>query len=217
MNRSVLFFTLAVVGLSIARESQAAIIHESASLGPTGRPGIGLSLGDIQYLGSRFSVDSVVEVESVGGHIQGSGTAFAAIVSLSSPTALPSGHPFDMTTIATTVFPYPDPSDDILVPMSATLSPGSYALIIGSGVFGADGDGTMPGNNVEIPGAASYVIFNHFDPELNWHEFMNPYDDNLRFVVTGRVIPEPSSVALFWLGSLGACGFYRRHCKTTSH
>jgi hypothetical protein len=223
MNRSVLFFTLVLVGLSIAAESQAAIIHESAILGTTGLSEFGSpALHEGQYIGSRFSVGEVTMVESVGGHIVGSSVGgdesyFAAIVSLSSATALPSGSPFDMTTVATTVFTPPYPSDDVLVPLAVTLNPGHYGLIFGLGQFGAgsSGSGAMPNNNVDIPGSASYFHWYIFAD--SWLDQSVGFLSGLRFVVTGRVIPEPSSFALFGLGSLGACSFYKRLRDKSSH
>jgi hypothetical protein len=214
MNRSVLFFTLAVVCISIARESQAAIIHESASLGFTGISGAPSASLNGTYLGSRFSVNTVVQVESVGGHllgIFGPATIFAAIVSLTSPTTLPSGDPFDATTLGSTLFSVPSPSEDLLFPFSVTLNPGHYALIFGVEPTSTN-PGAMPTNNFDIPGRASYFRWNQLSGE-----WTNSAPTGLRFVVTGRVIPEPCSFALFCLGSLGACGIYRRFRNYTRH
>jgi hypothetical protein len=210
MNRRVLFFALAVLGLNVAHDTRAAIIHESATLGATGRPVFGLSVSATQFLGSRFSVDSVVRVESVGGHLVGTpGNLFATIVSLSSPTALPSGSPFDMTTVATTLFDPLEPSNDILVPLSATLNPGHYALIFGAPIFEQPSEGAMPDNNIDIPGSASYFNWFGLGTPPRWVD--HPEFTNLRFVVTGFVIPEPTSVALIGLGLSAACGLYRRN------
>ena len=139
MTRNIMstFALFSTICLAVVPTAQADIIHETAYLSGTGVTVPILSLDD-SYYGSRFSVYNTVEVESVGGHLRGdsgSGTLFAAIISLSSPTALPSGSPFDMTTVANTVFSAAYPSDDILVPLSVTLNPGHYALVFGSGQF----------------------------------------------------------------------------------
>jgi hypothetical protein len=195
-----------VLGLNVAHDTRAAIIHESATLGATGLPVIGPSVSATLYRGSRFSVDSIVKVEAVGGHIVGTpGNLFATIVSLSSPTALPSGNPFDMTTVATTLFDPPELSDDILVPLSATLNPGHYALIFGSPLIGGS-EGVMPDNNMDIPGSASYFVWSALQGE-RWIDV--PQATNHRFVVTGFVIPEPSSIALAGLVFFAAGGLYR--------
>jgi hypothetical protein len=205
--------------LVISPCAQAAIIRQSALLGSTGRTVPVLTIGEEQYLGWRFSVANDVNVESVGGHLRGipigSDTFFGAIVSLSGPTALPSGNPFDMTTVATTVFTPPFPSDDVLVPLSVTLQPGDYALIFGSGQFGAGGGGGMPFNNVAIPGHASFIIWGSSEPQ--WRE-LSAQVYPLRFVLAGEVLPEPGTLLL----AAGACagilcvGLRRRTLRRTA-
>jgi PEP-CTERM motif-containing protein len=211
MNRFMSLAAIVLVVLAIASTAQADIIFESAILGPTGFTVPVPSITDGQFLGSRFSVGSTVKVRSVGGHLEGfSGSLlFAAIVSLSSPTALPSGSPFDMTTVATVVFRPPFPSDDILVPLSVKLNPGNYGLIFGLGQFGAvGGGGGMPENNIDIHGSAPYfawVAGSAWEDASALEGFLH----DLRFVVTGNVVPEPGSITLFGLGSLCFCGFCR--------
>src|SRR5262245_12118734 len=65
------------------------------------------------------------------------------------PTALPSGAPFDSTLVASTTFNAGFPSTDLLTPLSVTLPPGDYALIFGSGLFGAVAEGFMTVNNTD--------------------------------------------------------------------
>lgn len=195
-----------VAGLSYPASVRAGLIHESALLGDTGQWS-GYSLGS-QYLGSRFSVDSPVRVEAVGGHILGFGKGgflFAAIVSLSSADALPSGMPFDETTMAVALFsPPPYPSKDILIPMSVRLDPGYYALVFGGEQFGASGEGALPINNIDIPGHASYFRWDAQD-----QDWRNSSQGRKRFVVIGNVVPAPGA---FFLGTLGAgaVGWMRR-------
>jgi len=180
---------MAATVLAVATTAQAAIIHESATLGPTGIT-TGRSISPFNYVGSRFSVNTTVQVESVGGHVVAPDTFFAAIIPLSGPAALPTGNPFDVPPLATTVLAVPFPSADVLAPMSVTLAAGDYALIIGTGQFGASStSGGMPDNNVDISGAASYIAWTPMiSPD--WHEAPA---GGLRFVVTGRVIPEPGA------------------------
>jgi hypothetical protein len=217
MNRYISLCALAVISLGVSPLAQGAVIHESATLGPTAQYGGGVLVDSMQFLGSRFSVDRVVEVEFVGGHLWGiDGTLFAALVALSSPTALPSGSPFDMTTVATTVFTPQYPSNDTFFPLPVTLIPGDYALIFGSGQFGAEGVfAAMPEVNFDIPGQASYFVWSTLYGQM-WNESENLIS-RIRFVVIGTVVPEPNSARLFGLGSLGACGFFRRLRSATSH
>jgi hypothetical protein len=173
--------------------AQAAIIHESATLGPTGsRSGATLISGI--FVGSRFSLTNTVQVTEIGGHLvefEG-GSLFGAIIGLSSPTALPSGRPFDPgEVLASTTFTAPSFSEDVLIPLSVTLPPGDYALVFGSGLFGATGRGAMPLNNTDIPGSASY--FTWFGNPNVW---MDTQFRNLRFVVLGNPAPAPGTTPL---------------------
>jgi hypothetical protein len=199
-----------VVALA-ASPTRGAIIHESATLGPTGLTGIGWTgVADDYFLGSRFTLTRPVEVAAVGGHLAKlslDGKFFAAITALTGPTGfpisgttgLPSMDAFeDWTPLATALFDLPTQSStDVLVPMSITLGPGDYGLVFGSYLFGATpaAQGTMPANNHGIAGHASF---------FNYSPFIRTWRDgsgtNLRFVVTGRVIPEPRA----WVLALGA-------------
>lgn len=189
----VCLFTIALV-----TSAQGGVIYESATLGPL--TGSGTTLYGDQYLGARFSLAEPIQVQAVGGHMYGidGGSLFGAIVSLSSPSALPSGNPFDMTTIATVTFTLPVYQDaDVAIPLEVELQPGNYALIFGSGQFGSHGVGGMPTDNTDIPGQASY---------FGWYN--NRWNDDgfsrTRFVVYGELVPEPSAVTLFgmlWGGS----------------
>ncbi len=117
---------------------------------------------------------------------------FGAIIGLSSPTALPLGRPFNPgEVLASTIFTAPSFSDDVLIPLSVTLPPGDYALVFGSGLFGATGRGAMPLNNTDIPGSASYFTWNG-----NLNVWMDTQFRNLRFVVLGNPVETPDAAAL---------------------
>jgi hypothetical protein len=209
-------FLIAIVALGVfgvAGTSNALIIHQSATLGATGQNG-GVGLNATQFLGSRFSVTSTVDVTGVGGHIDGGqplGTLFAAIVELASPTALPTGSPFSGTEVlASTTFTPSDASTDILTPLSVQLTAGNYALIFGSGnSLGATGSGGMIDNNADFAGASYF----HWDA-TRWNE---GGFSGTRFVVrgaeadqgTGVTVPEPPMIVLFGL-SLAGLGLMRR-------
>jgi len=199
----VVLAAIAISSLVAVLPARAEILHESATFvaagsvsSSTGVPS-GVFINNpfvTQFLGSRFSVDEEVEVDMIGGHIYGaplSPTAgfctelapiFGVIVKLSSPGAVPSGSPFTPgEVVASTLFTPPCGSvltGDFLVPLSATLQPGDYALIFGSNEFGATGNGVMP--NINTPDSGSYFFG-------NGTQWFNGGVNKVRFVVTGTV------------------------------
>jgi hypothetical protein len=189
--------------------ARADLIYQSATLGPTGQTSGGIvSDGSFpQFLGARFTIASAVEVSQIGGHIANeSGDLFGAIVALSGPTAFPTGAPFSNTeVVASTDFNPGTPSSDFVTPLTATLEPGTYALVFGSGTLGATaGNGFMPTDNTDLPGA-SYIVWNGFTDKWS-----NSSVDGLRFEVYGTFVPEPSSITLAAVALALAFGFRRK-------
>jgi hypothetical protein len=199
---------LTVALIAVASGSFSArgdVIYESATLGPTGQTA-GATLSDLQFLGSRFSLNDPVQVQAIGGHMfaigvqgQEAGPYFGAIVSLSGPSALPSGNPFDMTTQAMVTFTLLGYEDaDVIVPLSVQLQPGNYGII-----FGSEGNpGGMPGNDINLPGTSYFGWFNN-----TWND---DSISNTRFVVYGVVVPEPNTCMLLMTGLLGLAMALRR-------
>jgi len=92
-------------------------------------------------------------------------------------------------------------SGDASGELSLILEPGWYALVYGSGLFGADGFGVSPISNTDI-GITSYVTGQPVIPGF-WGN-SSPRFTGRRFFVEGFVIPEPSTslLMLFGVGSL---------------
>jgi hypothetical protein len=129
----------------------ASIIYESATFGG-GSTG-GLSISQEQFVGARFTIDTPVHITAIGGDIGAfpRGSIFGVILSLSGPNALPSGSPFDTTTIASVLFQAPFPSQDLTIPLSSTLNPGIYGVVFGSGQFGATGSAFATTEGLSLP------------------------------------------------------------------
>jgi hypothetical protein len=198
--------------------AQAEIIRESATPGD-GSAESSLRVGFFNedrgafHLGLRFQLGTEVQVDSVGGRFsQGQGTLFATIVSLTDLTALPSGNPFDSSTLATMVFTPPSRVEfaDIQVPLSVRLVPGSYALIFGSEYFGANGHANMPLNNPAVVAQESLVTWGI--DELPWRPFGLPPSSYLpRLAIEGTFVPEPAAamIAVMLTAKLSAAGLKR--------
>lgn len=209
---------------TVGRVQAATLTLESATLGSTGQTG-GLSLDEEQFYGWRFQLNKTFQVTHIGGHLLGGALSsgvlvrgydiFGAIISLENADALPRGTPFlPKEVLATTILTTSFPSSEILVPLSVTLDPGNYALVFGSGLFGASGVGAMPNysDQSDIPptSLASYFTWSAgegFNPP-RWRNGTEGGSSRTRFVVTGEFaepVPEPTSlVALLAGGALVA-------------
>jgi hypothetical protein len=167
---------------------------QSAVLGATGQVS-GSSVTPFQYVGWRFEITTPLDVDHIGGHLEGDpytpGPLFAALVRLDSIMSLPHGAPFTDDELLTTTTVLPSfPSDEVTVPMTAALQPGSYALVFGAGMYGATGVGGMPNfdDQPDIPPTdiSSYIFWDLPRPNapLEWRTNLNSH---MRFVVDAHV------------------------------
>ena len=198
-------FATAIFWSVVASSARAGVLFQSAALAPD--PTGGTSLLSNQWLASRFELASPVQVTSVGGQlIYANGTLFAAIVPLNGPAGLPVGQAFGSTDVlAETTFTAPDTGagvvEDYQTPLSVTLGPGEYGLVLGSGAFGATGTGAMP--YASTLGNATF--FQWYPPGGGWEQQNSV---TARFVIDGTAVPEPAMAAL--LGGLVAAPLLRR-------
>lgn len=196
---------LVIVGALPAGELLLAqpVLLQSAQLGTTGRIG-GTSITMNQHPGWRFEIAQPLQVQSVGGHLlsypDNPGNIFAAIVRLSSIDAMPLGSPFTPEEIvATTTYRPPFPSAEITTPLSATLRPGAYALVFGTGLFGATSEGAIHNgpDQPDIPptNISSYIFWGipFFGQPPEWRTNLA---SNMRFVIEGQVIHLPGDYNL---------------------
>ena len=205
--RALIFIFVSTAGSILA----TPLIFESAILGPTGNVG-GMDISSGQYLGVRFDLSSETHITHVGGHLGEltSGGLFAAIVALPSSLGFPQFAPGNIETnsLASTVFSIGDFSSvDKLVALNTVLPQGNYALVFGSGAFGASGSGFMPTNG-SVLGTPSFIT-GDFGAGGVWAEGSQ---NNLRFVVSA--VPEPSSsIAMLGAASLLFALMRRRNLR----
>ncbi|MEM9384942.1 MAG: hypothetical protein AAGA68_07755 [Pseudomonadota bacterium] len=208
------FISVIAAACSCCVPLSAATLYESATLGETGS-NTGFVLDSDQFLGSRFSLSRTSQITAVGGHIdrRSGATLWGAIVEMSD--VLPTFEPaqIEANVVASVVFTAPDPSDDLLTPLSLVLGPGDYALIFGGGAFfGADGDGVMPSSNTDTAdGVGSY--FFSIVADNTW---FNGGLSNARFVVEGFVVPVPAALWLLGSGLLASAAIGRRRRAATA-
>jgi hypothetical protein len=192
---------LGVGGVGSPAAAQTPVLLESATLGATGRTG-GTSITELQYVGWRFELTETLQVDAIGGHLLGipsvgNGLIFGALIRLAAIDVFPEGDPFTAEeTIATVAFQPPFPSDEVLVPLSAVLEPGPYALVFGSNLFGATGNGGIPNtlDQMDIPPTTidSYIFYSV--PSLGQPPiWRGPLASQMRFLVSGTTLsPVPA-------------------------
>lgn len=212
------------MAVTINPQTSIAFTLESSRLGSlSGLPG--LVVGADQFLGWRFQLDAPLQVTDIGGHFYGfNSEIFGTIVSLSSPNAFPQENPSELekVSLASTTFSIinngnPNSSVFFLTPLSITLKPGNYALIFGSGLFGASGEEAMPvpENQIAFPNTSFFFADLSVDPNasgsFSWSELLPEPQGNegdLYFTIRGNPIssvPEPSPIhSLLILSILGA-------------
>jgi hypothetical protein len=193
--------------------SQPQTILESATTSLDGLR-IPLTVDQFQYLGCRFHLDQPTNIEAIGGRIwrdTADTTVFGAIATLTSPNGFPELTPKTFSPIAVTTFTTPisnQDTNDLLVPLSVLLQPGDYAIIFGSNRFGATGKSAMDRPYSETSQASFFL--GQISSTLsngNWVNYSG--FNNVRFLVIGTPVPEPSTLALFAIGCV-AIGCRRR-------
>ena len=119
---------------------------------------------DQVHFGTRFEVEKTARVDRVSVWMEhGNGQVFAAIVRLPSADAvpLPYDHPdFADSLVGTTLIDIGDPARDYAGDFGGLeLEPGHYALLFGSGRFGAAGGGDIMrvSNGIVIPGPLAWA------------------------------------------------------------
>jgi hypothetical protein len=160
---------------------------------------------DGRFVGAAFTLGATEQITNVGAQFGGfpGGTIFAAIVPLASQTSLPSFAPSDIAAnaIADVVFSVPMAvAIDYSVPLNVTLPAGSYAVVFGSGAFGADGFAGL-GEQNDVVGS----------PDWKSTLFDNTWSadslDGVRITLT--TAPEPSTSAMLIIGFAGLGAAHR--------
>lgn len=203
----------------------ADVLFESGTLGPTGIPYGGLGGGTAPgssgvtpdvFSGVRFELSALAQTTRVGGHFVAdpriaTTSFFGAIIRLDDGTDFPdSGDLSTADVVGATVLAFPHPSAEVFSDLEVTLDPGWYALVFGSGLFGASGIGAAVLNNPDV-GNPSYIAFQPCCAS-EWGN-LSPVFRNSRLVVEGNVIPEPPAVAIWLIAmplALVICSRHRR-------
>jgi hypothetical protein len=223
-------FVAGLLSVVVADISFADVLFESGTLGPTGifidqimgdgiHPG-GAVVSPVVFDGVRFELTQGALTTSVGGHFvgypSGDKSLFAAIVRLDNGTDFPnSGDLSTPDVLGHALLAFPNPSAEVFGGLNVHLDPGWYALVFGSGLFGATGRGAALLNNPDI-GAPTYFAY---EPGIGWFDTSAPNGpfQNYRLAVDGNFVPEPNSAMLVLVAVVVIlCSVIARHCGKKS-
>lgn len=178
----------------VVNTATAAIVFESAAANPSGYGTCGTSCGcppqanSQTFLAVNFQILETTTIGSIGGFMSGyPAPIFGAIVALSGPTDVPDS--LDLSTpdvIGHTLiqpFLQPDDRSGLLV---LTLSPGYYALVFGSDLFGAYGVGHF--YHCQTPNGSQVYSINRSNGEISVMSGV------LRLFVDTSIVPSFSKV-----------------------
>jgi hypothetical protein len=154
----------------------------------------------------RFQLSSGASIDGVGGNIAigsaiGDRRIFAALVRLADMNDYPDSA--DLSTpdvLATATFTASTDVTDVAVPIGPLgVGPGTYGLVLGSGLFGASGEGAMSINNLNSFDSATFWLVSD-----TWREYGR--EGGLRFAVYGTAVPEPKLTMLVLFAALFLAG-----------
>ena len=175
-----------VINVEVTDDDQSVFQYETATQGDTSQS-VGYAVRNDSFLGARFEVTAAVDIAEIGGRLNVfSGTLFGAVIALTGPDDLPDSNDLSTPDVLDTVLiSDANSSGDLTVPLSLHLEPGWYAVMFGSGLFGANGFGNAPFNNADI-GSPSYFT------RGSDGQFYTDNLQNVRFVIQSEL---PSSTS----------------------
>jgi len=231
MFKLISFYFKSVIILSLLlNQAIASSILETAGYGSTRG---GLAIGN-SFLGARFSLSNTTLITEIGGQVQSW-----------SDDSYPSNWDFDRSVFFALIqtegdFLYPTDTqlsnpifsekvelswssgnysigNDTLINVNQILTPGEYAIIFGSGLFGATGTGWMPYTYSHIEENTPDLNYLSYQPHSNteWQGLNeNGIEYSPRFIVNGvTTVPEPLTYHLLLIGLFGFLFIRSREAK----
>ena len=202
---------VALCGLAFVSSVQAGVIFETTTTPTPGQPDNAV-LSSWQFMGNIFVLNSPTHIDGIGTYadVTDGGTIFGAIISLPNLNSgtKPSGNPFDSTTLVSTTLQPGSTQAVVFAPVSVDLAAGDYAVVFGTGYYGATSTfgtfGISNGTALSLPAGENQISWGSYCSGGTVYCWTNesyfgpsPYF----FEVTGTsTTPEPSTLALFGAG-----------------
>ncbi len=155
------------------------------------------------FIGATFALSNTATIADVGATFDGYASGdpiFAAIVSVPSLAGVPAFAPSALAGNALAETTFTPSAGDVSVALPVTLAAGTYAVVFGSGLFGATGTVGLADGNTTI--GTPNIFASLTDSSFSSYG----YDTGIRIYVDA---PEPTTLALFCF-AVAALGFTRR-------
>lgn len=201
---------VALSALAAAAPAFADPLYQSATY--TGEDTGEYILSDNNIMGGIFTLTHLTQITDIGAQFGGfpGGQIFGAILRVDPQTGMPIGSSTDLASSALghALFAVTGGTHDQSVALPLTLDAGTYAVVFGSGQFGADGFAGLGDSNDPVGDPS--LIRSFFGPD--WNSFD---DSGVRVFVNGTAVPEPASWALM-LAGFGVVGMGLRARRRTT-
>lgn len=187
---------LAAATLTFTPVLAQASAYQSATFVSEATAGGDYYLDNTRYLGAVFSVTANESLTSIGGNftVNGDGNAiFGAVVRLTSADTLPAISDLAASTVSEALFT--PTGGDQSVALTGTLTAGKYAVLFGSGLFGATGASGLVASQNPV-GTPTFVQYADNGSGVLAADTFN--FDTLRVTLNtvAAPVPEPESFAL---------------------
>jgi len=158
------------------------------------------SIDGSTFLATSFTLTQAEQISEIDGHFTQFGDGNSIFAAISSAASLSS---WSSSVVSQTVFTPNTDGTDTNATWSTLLSPGTYYLVLGSGLYGSTGQSGLA-TGQDVVGNPSF--FQSFDGGATWSA---QAQNDMRVALQGAPVPVPASLPLLASG-LAALGLFGR-------